>query len=62
MRPLLEVSGPRGPKAREGQNSGGSNRNPHRSHEMCAETDRKTCQGSRGPSDHPGRPEKQDYL
>ena len=31
----------RAPEARKGQNSGGSNRNPHRRHELCAETDKK---------------------
>ena len=37
----------RAPEAREGQNSGGSNRSPHRRHELCAETDKKARQGSR---------------
>ena len=36
--------------AREGQDSGGGNRNPHISHKICAETDKKARQGS--PSDH----------
>ena len=57
--PPLRFSGPRGPKDRESHNSGGSNRNPHRSHEICAETDKKARQGSRGPSDHLGPSEKQ---
>ena len=57
--PPLGFSGLRGPKARESLNSGGSNRNHHRSHEICAETDKKARQGSRGPSDHLGLPEKQ---
>ena len=49
----------RAPEAREGQNSGGSNRNPHRRHELCAETDKKARQGSRDPSDHLSPPKKQ---
>ena len=57
----LGFSGIRGPMAREGQDSGGGNRNPHISHEICAETDKKkTRQGSRGPSDHLVPQEKQD--
>ena len=38
--------------ARECQDSGGGNRNPHISHEICVETDKKARQGSRDPSDH----------
>ena len=49
----------RAPEAREGQNSGGSNRNPHRRHELCAATDKKARQGSRDPSDHLDPPKKQ---
>ena len=41
------------------QDSCGGNRNPHISHEICAETDKKTRQGSRGPSDHLVPREKQ---
>ena len=52
----------RAPEAREGQNSGGSNRNPHRRHELCAETDKKARQGSRDPSDHLGPPKKAGPL
>ena len=48
----LGFSGTRVSMAREGQDSGGGNRNPHISHEICAETDKKACQGSRDPSDH----------
>ena len=48
----LRFSGTRGSMAREGQDSGGGNRNPHISHEICAETDNKARQGSRDPSDH----------
>ena len=47
------AEGPRGPKHRQKQP------NPHRSHEICAETNKMTRQGSRDPSDHPGTPEKQ---
>ena len=59
VRPL-GFPGPRGPKAREGQKPAGSNRNPHRSHEICAETDKKkkNTSGQLGPSDHLGPPEK----
>ena len=56
---LPGVLGTRGPMAREGQDSGGGNRNPHISHEICAETDKKARQGSRGPSDHLVPREKQ---
>ena len=56
--PSLGFSGPRRLKARECQISGGNNRNPYRSHEICAETDKKARQGSRGPTDHLGPPEK----
>ena len=45
--------------AREGQDSGGGNRNPHIGHEICYETDKKARQGSRGPSDHLVPREKQ---
>ena len=45
----LGFSGTRGPMAREGQDSGGGNRNPHISHEICAETDKKARQGSWAP-------------
>ena len=43
---LPRVLGTRGPMAREGQDSGGGNRNPHISHEICYETDKKARQGS----------------
>ena len=56
---LPGVLGTRGPMAREGQDSGGGNRNPHISHEICYETDKKARQGSRGPSDHLVPREKQ---
>ena len=55
----LGFSGTRGPMAREGQDSGGGNRNSHISHEICVETDKKARQGSRGPSDHLVPREKQ---
>ena len=55
----LGFSGTRGPMTREDQDSGGGNRNPHISHEICAETDKKARQGSRGPSDHLVPREKQ---
>ena len=55
----LGFSGTRGSMARECQNSGGGNRNLHISHEICAETDKKARQGSRGPSDHLVPREKQ---
>ena len=42
--------------AREGQDSGGGNRNPHISHEICYETDKKARQA---PSDHLVPREKQ---
>ena len=48
VRPSLGFSGPRGSKAREGENSGGSNRNPHRSHEICAEIDKKHVRAVNG--------------
>ena len=48
----LGFSVTRGSMAREGQDSGGGSRNPHISHEICAETDKKARQGSRDPSDH----------
>ena len=44
--PPPRVFRPRGPKARKGQNSGGSNRDLHRSHEICVETHKKARQGS----------------
>ena len=47
---LPGVLGTRGPMAREGQDSGGGNRNPHISHEICYEADKKARQSS--PSDH----------
>ena len=47
--------------AREGQDSGGGNRNPHISHEICVETDEKARQGRRGPSDHLVPREKQGF-
>ena len=31
------------------QDSGGGNRNPHISHEICAETDKKNTSGQSGP-------------
>ena len=37
----LGFSGPCGPKAREGQNSCEGIRNPHKGHEICAETHQK---------------------
>ena len=40
----LGFLGTRGPMAREGQDSGGGNRNPYRSHEICTETDKKARQ------------------
>ena len=55
--PPLVFSGPRGPKARQDQNSGGSTGNPHRSHEICAETGKKARQGppeKQGPCDYQG--------
>ena len=55
----LGFSGTRGSMVRECQDSGGGNRNPHISHEICAETDKKARQGSRGPSDHLVPREKQ---
>ena len=55
----LGFSGTRGSMARECQDSGGGNRNPHISHELCPETDKKARQGSRGPSDHLVPREKQ---
>ena len=57
--PPWGFSGTRGSMARECQDSGGGNRNPHISHEICAETDKKARQGSRGPSDHLVPREKQ---
>ena len=59
---LPGVLGTRGPMAHEGQDSGGGNRNPHISHEICYETDKKARQGSPGPSDHLVPREKQGPL
>ena len=55
VRAPLGAFGPPGSKVHESQNSGGSNRTPHRSHEICPETDKEARQGSRGPSDHLAR-------
>ena len=44
----LGFSGTRGPMAREGQDSGVGNLNLHISHEICAETDKKSTSGQSG--------------
>ena len=43
----------------QARNSGRSNRNPHRCHEICAETDKKARQVRRGPYDQLVPREKQ---